>query len=107
MCGQQVKWQKKFHSTIPSDSDMVISCYVFYNFREQTVISRQRLGHTGLNKTMHLIGEHPSELCECGLVEEMVEQVTPPWDTTHTTLHVKSHSITNTHMLSGHTYSGI
>ncbi len=42
---------------------------------QRAVISRLRLGHTGLNKTMHLIGKHPSGLCECGLVEETVEYV--------------------------------
>lgn len=45
------------------------------NSREQTVTPRLRLGHTGLNKTVHLIEKHPSGLCECGLVEETVERV--------------------------------
>ncbi len=33
------------------------------NRREETVITRLRIGHTGLNKTMHLIGKHTNGLC--------------------------------------------
>lgn len=38
------------------------------------IISRLRLGHTGLNSTMHIIGKHPTGLCECG-IRETVEHV--------------------------------
>lgn len=38
--------------------------------REHIIISRLRLGHTGLNKTMHLLKKHPSGMCECGMEEE-------------------------------------
>lgn len=34
---------------------------------ERKLISRLRMGHTGLNKTLYLISKHPTELCEwCG-----------------------------------------
>lgn len=39
------------------------------------IISRLRLGHSGLNSTMHIIGKHPTELCDwCG-IRETVEHV--------------------------------
>lgn len=43
--------------------------------REHIIISRLRLGHTGLNKTMHLLKKHPSGMCECGMEEETAEHV--------------------------------
>ena len=36
----------------------------------RTNISRLRIGHAGINKTMHLIWKHPSGQCECGSGEE-------------------------------------
>ncbi len=43
--------------------------------KEACVISRLRLGHTGLNSTLHIIGKHPTGLCDwCG-VKETVEHV--------------------------------
>lgn len=42
--------------------------------REEIVITRLRLGHSGLNKTLHLIGKHGSGQCEvCQEEEETVE----------------------------------
>lgn len=39
------------------------------------IISRLRLGHSGLNSTMHVIGKHPTGLCDwCG-IRETVEHV--------------------------------
>ncbi len=43
--------------------------------REQTIISRMMLGHTGLNKTMFLLKKHPSGLFDCGTEDESVEHV--------------------------------
>ncbi len=43
--------------------------------KEENIISRLRQGHTRLNKTLHLIGKHPTGLCECGQEEESVEHV--------------------------------
>ncbi len=41
--------------------------------KEDCVISRLRLGHTGLNSTLHIIRKHPTGLCDwCG-VKETVE----------------------------------
>uniref|UniRef100_A0A3P9LEU6 Reverse transcriptase domain-containing protein n=1 Tax=Oryzias latipes TaxID=8090 RepID=A0A3P9LEU6_ORYLA len=45
------------------------------NTRDSCIISRLRMGHTGLNNTLHLIGKHPTGLCECGKGEESVEHV--------------------------------
>lgn len=43
--------------------------------KEDCIISRLRLGHTGLNSTMQIIGKHPTGLCEwCG-IRETVEHV--------------------------------
>ncbi len=45
------------------------------NRREESIITRLRMGHTGLNKTLHLISKHPTGLCEkCGQ-SETVEHV--------------------------------
>lgn len=45
------------------------------NRREESIITRLRVGHTGLNKTLHLISKHPTGLCEkCGQ-SETVEHV--------------------------------
>lgn len=43
--------------------------------KEENVISRLRLGHTRLNSTLHLMGKHPTALCECGQGIETVEHV--------------------------------
>uniref|UniRef100_A0A8C2Q875 Reverse transcriptase n=1 Tax=Cyprinus carpio TaxID=7962 RepID=A0A8C2Q875_CYPCA len=45
------------------------------NSREETVISRLRLGHCLLNKTLKLIGKHDTGLCEVCKEEESVEHV--------------------------------
>ena len=38
--------------------------------REETVITRMRIiGHTGLNKTLFLIGKSGTDKCECGKTE--------------------------------------
>ncbi|MGL4646544.1 MAG: hypothetical protein ACRCVL_05455 [Cetobacterium sp.] len=38
--------------------------------REEMLISRLRLGHTGLNTTLYRIGRHPTGLCtECKVLE--------------------------------------
>ena len=43
--------------------------------REETVLTRLRLGHTALNKTLKMKGKHQTGLCEgCG-EEESVEHV--------------------------------
>lgn len=40
--------------------------------REEAVLTRLRIGHTGLNKTLHMIGKHPTGNCElCGEVESV------------------------------------
>ena len=39
------------------------------NRREETVITRMRIGHTGLNKTLFLIGKSGTDKCECGKTE--------------------------------------
>lgn len=43
--------------------------------KEENVQSRLRLGHTRLNKTLHLTGKHPMSLCNYCQVEESVEHV--------------------------------
>uniref|UniRef100_A0A3B4A419 Ig-like domain-containing protein n=1 Tax=Periophthalmus magnuspinnatus TaxID=409849 RepID=A0A3B4A419_9GOBI len=45
------------------------------NTREQVFVTRFRVGHTGLNRTLFLKGKLSSGLCECGLELEMVEHV--------------------------------
>lgn len=43
--------------------------------REESIITRLRTGHTGLNKTLHIIGQRPMGECEyCGEIES-VQQV--------------------------------
>ena len=40
--------------------------------REEAVITRLRIGHTGLNNTLHKIGKHPDGRCDqCGQVESV------------------------------------
>lgn len=44
--------------------------------REENILSRLRIGHTGHNKTMKLLSKHPTAFCDwCG-ESEMVEHVT-------------------------------
>ena len=43
--------------------------------REEIVLTRLRLGHSGLNKTLKLMGKHESGLCEGCQEEETVEHV--------------------------------
>ena len=43
--------------------------------REENITTRLRVGHTKLNKTLHLINKHPSGLCEYCQVQESVEHV--------------------------------
>ncbi|XP_013870655.1 uncharacterized protein LOC106522257 [Austrofundulus limnaeus] len=45
------------------------------NRKEQVILTRLRLGHTGLNKTLHLLGKHPTGNCECDKGMETVEHV--------------------------------
>ncbi|KAI2663026.1 Gag-Pol polyprotein [Labeo rohita] len=43
--------------------------------KDDCVLSRLRLGHTGLNSTLNIIGKHPTGLCDwCG-IRETVEHV--------------------------------
>lgn len=43
--------------------------------KEDCILSRIRIGHTGLNATLHMIGKHPTGLCDgCG-ERETVEHV--------------------------------
>ncbi len=32
--------------------------------KEHVIINRQRIGHCKLNKTLHVIGKHPTGLCD-------------------------------------------
>ena len=43
--------------------------------KDEQILIRLRLGHSALNKTMNLIGKHPTGLCEGCQVEETVEHV--------------------------------
>lgn len=43
--------------------------------REETVLTRLRPGHCMLNKTLKLVGKHPTGLCEGCQEEESVEHV--------------------------------
>ncbi|XP_035984330.1 uncharacterized protein LOC118557933 [Fundulus heteroclitus] len=44
------------------------------NRREEIIISRLRMGHTGLNRSLFLIGKHQTGKCDCG-EDETVEHV--------------------------------
>jgi len=45
---------------------LVIRCH-----REEQIFTRMRIGHTGLNKTLQLIGKHESGNCEiCNVPEQ-------------------------------------
>ena len=44
------------------------------NRREEIIISRLRIGHTGLNRSLFLIGKHQTGKCDCG-EDETVEHV--------------------------------
>lgn len=35
------------------------------NRREETVMTRLRIGHSNLNGTLHIIGKHVNGLCDC------------------------------------------
>lgn len=39
------------------------------------IISRMRMGHTGLNSTLFIIGKHNTGMCECGKDRETVEHI--------------------------------
>lgn len=43
--------------------------------KEERILTRLRVGHAGINKTLHLIGKHPSGLCEHCQEVESVEHV--------------------------------
>lgn len=43
--------------------------------REEAIITRLRIGHTGLNKTLNMIGKHQTGKCECCGELESVEHV--------------------------------
>ncbi len=45
------------------------------NNKTEGIITRLRMGHTGLNKTLHLIGKHPSGVCDHCQEEESVEHI--------------------------------
>ena len=45
------------------------------NRREETVLTRLRLGHCALSKTLKMIGKHQTGLCEGCQGEESVEHV--------------------------------
>ena len=45
------------------------------NKKEETVITRLRIGHTNLNSTLHITGKHPTGLCERCQELKTVEQV--------------------------------
>jgi len=43
--------------------------------REEQILTRMRIGHTGLNKTLQLIGKHESGNCSICNVPETLEHV--------------------------------
>lgn len=43
--------------------------YCYGTGRDSVKIYRLRLGHCGLNQHLHIIGKHPTGLCECGCPE--------------------------------------
>lgn len=43
--------------------------------REEAIITQLRIGHTGLNKTLNMIGKHQTGKCECCGELESVEHV--------------------------------
>lgn len=43
--------------------------------KTEGIITRLRMGHSGLNKTLHLIGKHPTGLCDHCQEEESVEHI--------------------------------
>ncbi len=45
------------------------------NNKREGIITRLRMGRTGLNKTLHLIGKHPTVLCDHCQEEESVEHI--------------------------------
>ena len=48
---------------------------VGFKRREENVISRMRIGHTGLNHTLSIIGKHPTGKCIHCSQPETVEHV--------------------------------
>lgn len=45
------------------------------NRKEQVIINRLRIGHCKLNKTLHIIGKHPTGLCDECQEEETVNHI--------------------------------
>ncbi len=45
------------------------------NNKTEGIITRLRMGYTGLNKTLHLIGKHPTGFCDHCQEEESVEHI--------------------------------
>lgn len=45
------------------------------NNREQTIISRLRIGHSRLNSTLYIMGKYQTGLCKCGKEKETVEHI--------------------------------
>ena len=45
------------------------------NRKEEVVLTRLRLGHSALNKTLQVVGKHEDGLCEDCLVDETIEHV--------------------------------
>lgn len=45
------------------------------NRREETIMTRLRIGHNKLNSTLHTMGKHPAEFCDQCHIHETVEHL--------------------------------
>lgn len=45
------------------------------NRREETIVTRLRIGHNKLNSTLHIMGKHPTGFCDQCQIPETVEHV--------------------------------
>ncbi len=43
--------------------------------KEQVIINRLRIGHCKLNKTLHVMGKHPTGLCDECQEEETIKHI--------------------------------
>ena len=69
----QLEWEKEERGrhlfSVQSKVNSPCMCFTTLSRREAIVLCRLRIGHCGLNKTLHILGKHENGLCRCGEVE--------------------------------------
>jgi len=70
----QAKWNKEKKGTrlYNIQQDILSSKHIYPNRHEEVWFTRMKIGHTGLNNSLHVTHKHPSGKCEiCGVREDV------------------------------------